>query len=313
MNKKLRLGLHFTFRGNVSLYDTISHKTYISMEKVISKEIQKVSKVMPSVLVRRNCPRAEINNYVLQRKICSEEWFLYPEEGSSKLMRNSGTYLPHYISQDTVILVYLNISMTCVGQMSLQATSKQTSVLAPIISHIASSTQTNVNYVRWPCFPEFWKLKIQACWNVRSCWLLNTLKIGGYDDPLEPSSLPMLLWDQLSPSSGYTFTKWTYLEEEGIMFHRNTGIFRYPYVVIPEQRANNFTTSEIFTTVSFTKVPYFLEIYFQTKCHTIYTVHRRLFLASHTFISKQRWLHGVVQWQKLGLSVTSRLENLSNS
>jgi len=28
------------------LYDTVSHETYISIEKVISKEIQKVSKLM---------------------------------------------------------------------------------------------------------------------------------------------------------------------------------------------------------------------------------------------------------------------------
>jgi len=41
------------------------------------------------------------------------------------------------------------------------------------------------------------------------------------------------------------------------MFHRNNGIFRYPYVVIPEQRASNFMTSDFFITVFFHQSPIF--------------------------------------------------------
>ena len=105
-----------------------------------------------------------MNNYVLQRKISAEEWLLYPEEGSSKLMRNNGTYLPHYISQDTVILVFLNIRTKRVGpNQSAGCLQTNFSPSSNDSSLIASSPQTNVNYVRWPCFPEFWKLKIQLC------------------------------------------------------------------------------------------------------------------------------------------------------
>jgi len=93
-------------------------------------------------------------------------------------MRNNVTYLPHYISQDTVVLVFLNISVKCVGpnefagylQTNFNRSSNDSSL-------IASSPQTNVNYVRWPYFREFWKLKIQACWNVSvDCSILWSLE-----------------------------------------------------------------------------------------------------------------------------------------
>jgi len=177
--------------------------------------------------------------------------------------------------------------------MSLQATSKQTSIVAPMIHHLSPPALRQM----WiTCdghvFVSFgsWRSKPVGMLVSADCWILWSLE--GMT----------ILWN-LPVYQCFCVINWThlqgihlqngpvYLEEEGSMFHWNTGIFRYPYVVIPEQRASNFMTSEFFTAVSFTKVPYFLEIYIQTKCHILYHTQRFVFLASHTFISKQRWYY----------------------
>jgi len=167
--------------------------------------------------------------------------------------------------------------------MSLQATSKQTSVLAPMIRHLSSPAHRQMwitcdghvflSFGSWRSKPVVMSVRVD-------CWILWSLE--GMT----------ILWN-LRVYLCFCGINWThlqgthlqngpvYLEEEGSMFHRNTGIFRYPYVVIPEKRAKHFMTYEIFTTVSLTKVPYFLEIYFQTKCHNLYCTQRFVSRISH--------------------------------
>ena len=163
--------------------------------------------------------------------------------------------------------------------MCLQAASKQPSVLAPMIHHLSPPAQRQMWITcdghAFVCFGR-WRSKPVGMLVRDECWALWTLEAM--------TIVRNVRFYQCFCGINWTHLHWqngpVYLEEEDSMSHRNTGIFRYPYVVIPEQRATNFMTSEFFTTVSFTKVPFrrFTSKQSATSC----TIHRGLWFSHLT-------------------------------
>jgi hypothetical protein len=194
--------------------------------------------------------------------------------------------------------------------MCLLASSRKTVVLSPMIHQLLPLARrqtwiTGEGHV-FVCFGS-WRPKPVVCWirwSLEGITILWTLQVCQCFCGINSSHL-----------QGKSVKKWPfYLEEEGSIFQRNTGMYRYLYIVIAEHRSQQYLTSKSYIVVSFAKVPYFfgdllpnqvsqLSLYPEVCVSRISHVHNEATLV----------LYSVVQWQKLGLSVTSRLENLSNS